>query len=157
MNRRALISAALGAMVLAFPIYVTFVASTHTLEEVTRAREKLHDANEELKTLDEMAKGGMYDQLGGGFHRYSVDERWFVRGFVQNIFDSDSVTGLYVTDASSGLFTNIFTLDPRRYGIAIGAKSAGSSSMKRAPASAPPASARWRRARVSGRTAVCRP
>ena len=48
------------------------------------------------------------------------NERWFVRGFVQNIFDSDSVTGLYVTDASSGLFSNIFTLDPRRYGIAVG-------------------------------------
>lgn len=48
------------------------------------------------------------------------DNKWFVRGFVQNIFDSDSVTGLYITDASSGLFTNIFTLDPRRYGIAAG-------------------------------------
>ena len=51
-----------------------------------------------------------------------ADDRWFVRGFVQNIFDSNSVTGLYVTDASSGNFTNIFTLDPRRYGIAVGAK-----------------------------------
>ena len=50
----------------------------------------------------------------------SAEDRWFVRGFVQNIFDSDSVTGLYVTDASSGLFTNIFTLDPRRYGVAVG-------------------------------------
>lgn len=50
----------------------------------------------------------------------SATDRWFVRGFVQNIFDSDSETGLYVTDASSGLFTNIFTLDPRRYGIAVG-------------------------------------
>jgi outer membrane receptor protein involved in Fe transport len=48
------------------------------------------------------------------------DDRWFVRGFVQNIFDSNSVTGLYVTDASSGLYSNIFTLDPRRYGIAAG-------------------------------------
>ena len=48
------------------------------------------------------------------------DKRWFVRGFVQNIFDSNSTTGLYVTDASSGLFTNIFTLDPRRYGVAVG-------------------------------------
>ncbi|WP_284124901.1 TonB-dependent receptor [Parerythrobacter aestuarii] len=48
------------------------------------------------------------------------DNKWFVRGFVQNIFNSDSVTGLYVTDASSGLFTNVFTLDPRRYGIAAG-------------------------------------
>ena len=50
----------------------------------------------------------------------SADDTWFVRGFVQNIFDSNSVTGLYVTDASSGLFTNIFTLDPRRYGVAVG-------------------------------------
>lgn len=48
------------------------------------------------------------------------DERWFVRAFVQNIFDSNSTTGLYVTDASSGLYTNIFTLEPRRYGISAG-------------------------------------
>lgn len=52
----------------------------------------------------------------------SADERWFVRGFVQNIFDASSITGQYLTDASSGNFTNIFTLDPRRYGIAVGAK-----------------------------------
>ena len=52
----------------------------------------------------------------------SADERWYVRAFVQNIFDANSVTGLYLTDASSGNFTNIFTLDPRRYGVAIGAK-----------------------------------
>lgn len=50
----------------------------------------------------------------------AADKRWFVRGFIQNIFDDNSVTGLYVTDASSGLFSNIFTLDPRRYGIAAG-------------------------------------
>ena len=29
-------------------------------------------------TLDKMAAGGMYDQVGGGFHRYSVDDRWLV-------------------------------------------------------------------------------
>lgn len=52
----------------------------------------------------------------------SADDRWFARAFVQNIFDSDSVTGLYVTDASSGLFSNIFTLDPRRYGVSVGVK-----------------------------------
>lgn len=48
------------------------------------------------------------------------DNRWFVRGFIQNIFDDNSVTGQYLTDASSGNFTNIFTLDPRRYGVAVG-------------------------------------
>ena len=47
-------------------------------------------------------------------------DRWFARAFIQNIFDSNSTTGLYVTDQSSGLFTNIFTLDPRRYGVAVG-------------------------------------
>lgn len=52
----------------------------------------------------------------------SANGSWFLRGFVQNIFDSASVTGLYVTDASSGLFTNIFTLEPRRYGVALGMK-----------------------------------
>jgi outer membrane receptor protein involved in Fe transport len=48
------------------------------------------------------------------------DDKWFVRAFVQNIFDANSITGLYVTDASSSNYTNIFTLDPRRYGIAAG-------------------------------------
>ncbi len=52
----------------------------------------------------------------------TADERFYVRGFIQNIFDSNSITGLYLTDASSGNFTNVFTLDPRRYGIAVGAK-----------------------------------
>ncbi len=50
------------------------------------------------------------------------EDRWFVRGFIQNIANNNAVTGLYVTDQSSGLFTNIFTLEPRRYGIAAGVK-----------------------------------
>jgi len=40
-----------------------------------------------LATLREMAKGGMYDQLGGGFHRYSVDARWFVPHFEKMLYD----------------------------------------------------------------------
>ena len=36
------------------------------------------------------------------------------------VTNNQAVTGLYVTDASSGLFTNIFTLDPRRFGAAVG-------------------------------------
>ncbi|MBV8972385.1 MAG: TonB-dependent receptor [Sphingomonadaceae bacterium] len=50
------------------------------------------------------------------------DDRWFLRGFIQNIANNNATTGLYVTDQSSGLFTNIFTLEPRRYGIAGGIK-----------------------------------
>ena len=53
-------------------------------------------------------------------HKIQVDDKWYVRAFVQNIFDSNATTGLYLTDQSSGLFTNIFTLEPRRYGIAAG-------------------------------------
>lgn len=39
-------------------------------------------------TLDKMAAGGMYDQLGGGFHRYSVDERWLVPHFEKMLYDN---------------------------------------------------------------------
>jgi uncharacterized protein len=40
-----------------------------------------------LLTLREMTKGGMNDQLGGGYHRYSVDERWFVPHFEKMLYD----------------------------------------------------------------------
>jgi uncharacterized protein YyaL (SSP411 family) len=39
-------------------------------------------------TFDKMAAGGMYDQLGGGFHRYSVDERWLVPHFEKMLYDN---------------------------------------------------------------------
>lgn len=48
------------------------------------------------------------------------DNRWFVRAYVQNLTDNSAVTGLYSTDQSSGNFTNIFTLEPRRYGLTAG-------------------------------------
>ena len=62
-----------------------------------------------------------YEIMSAQLQFNSPDNRWFIRGFVQNAFNSDAITGQYVTDPSSGLFTNIFTLEPRRYGIAIGA------------------------------------
>jgi outer membrane receptor protein involved in Fe transport len=49
-----------------------------------------------------------------------VDDRWFIRGFIQNIGNNSAITGLYSTDQSSGNFTNIFTLEPRRYGLTAG-------------------------------------
>ena len=63
-----------------------------------------------------------FTQANAQIQLNGADGRWYVRGFVQNIFDSNSITGQYVTDASSGLYTNIFTLDPRRYGIGAGVK-----------------------------------
>lgn len=50
------------------------------------------------------------------------NDRWFARAFVQNLTGNDAITGQYVTDQSSGLFTNVFTLEPRRYGVAAGVK-----------------------------------
>ena len=50
------------------------------------------------------------------------DKKWFARIWVQNLFDKDSITGLYVTDQSSGNYTNVFTLEPRRYGASVGMK-----------------------------------
>ncbi len=47
-------------------------------------------------TLDKMAAGGIYDQLGGGFHRYSVDERWLVPHFEKMLYDNALLAGAYV-------------------------------------------------------------
>ena len=47
-------------------------------------------------TLRKMARGGMYDQLGGGFHRYSVDERWLVPHFEKMLYDNALLTRAYV-------------------------------------------------------------
>ena len=48
------------------------------------------------------------------------DDKWYLRAYIQNATDNNATTGLYVTDQSSGLFTNIFTLEPRRFGAALG-------------------------------------
>ena len=49
-----------------------------------------------LLTLREMAKGGMHDQLGGGFHRYSVDEYWFVPHFEKMLYDQAQLAASYI-------------------------------------------------------------
>ncbi len=41
-----------------------------------------------LKTLDSMAAGGIFDHLGGGFSRYSVDDRWLVPHFEKMLYDN---------------------------------------------------------------------
>ena len=49
-----------------------------------------------LDTLRAMASGGMHDQLGGGFHRYSVDERWFVPHFEKMLYDQAQLAVSYL-------------------------------------------------------------
>ena len=47
-------------------------------------------------TLSRMAKGGIYDQIGGGFHRYSVDARWLVPHFEKMLYDNALLSRIYL-------------------------------------------------------------
>ncbi len=47
-------------------------------------------------TLDRMAEGGIYDQLGGGFHRYSTDERWLIPHFEKMLYDNALLIPAYL-------------------------------------------------------------
>jgi uncharacterized protein YyaL (SSP411 family) len=47
-------------------------------------------------TLDRMAQGGMYDQIGGGFSRYSTDEKWLVPHFEKMLYDQALLVPVYV-------------------------------------------------------------
>ncbi|HEV7220163.1 MAG TPA: thioredoxin domain-containing protein, partial [Terriglobales bacterium] len=49
-----------------------------------------------VTTLEKMAHGGVYDQLAGGFHRYSVDERWIVPHFEKMCYDNSELLKNYV-------------------------------------------------------------
>jgi uncharacterized protein YyaL (SSP411 family) len=57
-------------------------------------RQDLLDAVE--LTCRRMAEGGMYDQIGGGFHRYSVDARWLVPHFEKMLYDNAEIPRLYL-------------------------------------------------------------
>jgi len=49
-----------------------------------------------VPTLEKMARGGVYDQLAGGFHRYSVDERWIVPHFEKMCYDNSELLKNYI-------------------------------------------------------------
>ncbi len=61
--------------------------------QATRDEQLLHIAE---RTLEGMARGGVYDQLGGGFHRYSVDERWCVPHFEKMSYDNSELLKNYL-------------------------------------------------------------
>ena len=63
----------------------------------TYARTKQESARLLLElTLTKMAWGGMYDQLGGGFHRYSTDNRWLAPHFEKMLYDNSQLSLLYL-------------------------------------------------------------
>jgi len=59
-------------------------------DETVQAREAFNT------TLEKMARGGVYDQLAGGFHRYSVDEHWIVPHFEKMLYDNTELLRNYV-------------------------------------------------------------
>src|SRR5208282_5663831 len=76
------------------------------MEEYVRTRNKgagnssVSDGDDDLRTifvhtLEKMAHGGVYDQLAGGFHRYSVDERWIVPHFEKMCYDNSELLKNY--------------------------------------------------------------
>src|SRR5271154_6390811 len=76
-------------------------ASLRQTAEGGRPHMDLADDGDQLRnvivtTLDHMANGGVYDQLAGGFHRYSVDERWVVPHFEKMSYDNSELLKNYV-------------------------------------------------------------
>lgn len=55
--------------------------------------QEIHD--QVMLTLHKMAGGGIYDQIGGGFARYSVDDRWFAPHFEKMLYDNAQLISLY--------------------------------------------------------------
>jgi len=72
------------------PMLLEFLLRTHVRTGQPAALEMA------TNTLRAMAAGGMYDQLGGGFHRYSVDERWLVPHFEKMLYDNALLARAYL-------------------------------------------------------------
>ncbi|MFN3372479.1 MAG: thioredoxin domain-containing protein [Chloroflexus sp.] len=70
------------------PLVLEFLLRAHLRGDV-QALPMLH------QTLEQMARGGMYDQVGGGFHRYSVDARWLVPHFEKMLYDNALLAEVY--------------------------------------------------------------
>jgi hypothetical protein len=69
------------------------------LRFLLRYHRRTQDANAlqmATQTLEKMAAGGMYDQVGGGFHRYSTDERWLVPHFEKMLYDNALLAMAYL-------------------------------------------------------------
>jgi len=72
------------------PVVLNYLLRYYIAEKNAEALEMVS------KTLRAMAAGGMHDHLGGGFHRYSVDERWFVPHFEKMLYDQAQLAISYL-------------------------------------------------------------
>ncbi len=75
------------AMKFPMPVYLDLLMGIGWADEEVRAAV--------LHTLDRMATGGMYDHIGGGFHRYSTDARWLVPHFEKMLYDNGQLASTY--------------------------------------------------------------
>ncbi len=74
-----------GAPKFPMPVNLSFLLRYHARSGEKRALEMV------LATLREMAKGGVYDQVGGGFHRYATDREWRVPHFEKMLYDNSQL------------------------------------------------------------------
>jgi uncharacterized protein YyaL (SSP411 family) len=72
------------------PMSLEFLLRYHHVTGNSRALQMVS------QTLEAMARGGMYDQLGGGFHRYSVDDHWLVPHFEKMLYDNAQLARVYL-------------------------------------------------------------
>ncbi len=77
-------------MVLEFLLRYHHTTADAQIENVSQAQQMV------FQTLDSMARGGMYDQLGGGFHRYSVDDHWLAPHFEKMLYDNAQLARVYL-------------------------------------------------------------
>jgi len=66
------------------------------LMRIHRRFDEPHALHMVRKTLDAMAQGGMYDQIGGGFSRYSTDRQWLVPHFEKMLYDNALLASAYI-------------------------------------------------------------
>jgi uncharacterized protein len=80
------------------PVYLEFLLDVRA----SAADDSTRNAIDQVLrlTLDRMAIGGMFDQVGGGFHRYSVDERWLVPHFEKMLYDNAQLAQVYARAAT---------------------------------------------------------
>jgi uncharacterized protein YyaL (SSP411 family) len=71
-------------------------AALDLLLELAMSRDNEQAGDAFVTTLEKMARGGVYDQLAGGFHRYSVDEHWVVPHFEKMLYDNTELLRNYV-------------------------------------------------------------
>jgi uncharacterized protein YyaL (SSP411 family) len=72
------------------PMALEFLLRYHHTTEDSQALQMV------VQTLEAMARGGMYDQIGGGFHRYSVDDHWLVPHFEKMLYDHPQLARVYL-------------------------------------------------------------